>query len=113
MCLPFTISLHFNYYCRFYEEDGEEGVGVTVQKELSVLLGVMEHILPHVGSHVLTLDLSHSKALTNEVVSPPLPYPFQTKFWISAQVFRMLRQCPQLRFLDLSHTNISDFAFRG
>ncbi len=49
--------------------DEEEGVASTIQKELNVLRGVMEHILPHVGPQVLTLDLSHSKAATNELAS--------------------------------------------
>lgn len=39
-----------------------------MQREFCVLQGVLEHILPHVGSHVLTLDLSHGKTVSNEVV---------------------------------------------
>ena len=54
--------------CSSYEE---EGVAVAVQRELNVLRGMIEHILPHVGPHVLTLDLSHSKAASNELVSVP------------------------------------------
>ena len=38
------------------------------QRELCVLQGIVDHVLPRVGSHVLTLDLSHSKAASNEVV---------------------------------------------
>lgn len=66
-----------------------------LQQELCVLLGILEHVLPRAGRHVRTLDLSHSKAASNEVV------------------FRILRLCPNLKYLDLSHTRISDFAFRG
>ena len=38
-------------------------------RELSILRGVIEHLLPRVGPHVRTLDLSHGKAISNEIVS--------------------------------------------
>ena len=41
-----------------------------MEREMSVLCGVIEHLLPRVGSHVRTLDLAHGKAVTNEVVRP-------------------------------------------
>lgn len=53
-------------FCSCYG-DGDEGEEEG-QRELHVLQGIVEHILPHVGSQVLTLDLSHSKAVSNEVV---------------------------------------------
>lgn len=34
-----------------------------------MLRGVIDHILPRVGEHVQTLDLSHGKAVSNEIVS--------------------------------------------
>ena len=40
-----------------------------MDKEMSVLCGVIEHLLPRVGTHVRTLDLAYGKAVTNEVVS--------------------------------------------
>ena len=48
-----------------YDDEVESG---WVQKELCVLRGMVEHLLPRVGSHVQTLDLSHGKAISNEVV---------------------------------------------
>ena len=39
-----------------------------MQREWLILHGIMEHILPRAGHHVLTIDLSHSKAASNEVV---------------------------------------------
>lgn len=65
------------------------------EKESAVLKGTLEHLLPHVGHHVLTLDLAHSKSISDETA------------------FRMLRLCPNLKYIDLSHTEISDVAFRG
>ena len=43
-----------------------------MHRELCVLRGVIQHLLPRVGQHVKTLDLSHGKAVTNEIVSPSL-----------------------------------------
>ena len=40
-----------------------------MEREWSVLCGVIEHLLPRVGDHVRTLDLAYGKAVTNEVVS--------------------------------------------
>ena len=39
-----------------------------MEREMSVLCGVIEHLLPRVGAHVRTLDLAYGKAVTNEVV---------------------------------------------
>ena len=40
-----------------------------MEREWTVLRGVIEHLLPRVGDHVRTLDLAYGKAVTNEVVS--------------------------------------------
>lgn len=66
-----------------------------MEREARVLQGLVDYLLPQVGGHVATLDLAHGTAVSNEMV------------------FRMLRQCPRLRYLDLSRTRVSDFAFRG
>ena len=47
---------------------GEEG-GLYMEREAKVLSGLVEHVLPRVGSHTLSLDLAHGKAVSNAVVS--------------------------------------------
>jgi len=42
---------------------------VLVEREASVLGGVIEHLLPKVGSHVRALDLAGGKAVSNNIVS--------------------------------------------
>ncbi len=42
---------------------------VGMEQELDVLIGVIDRVLPQVGHHVSTLDLSHGKAVTNEIVN--------------------------------------------
>ena len=53
------------------EVDEEEAMVCVEEheREARVLKGLMDHVLPRVGSHVLTLDLSHGRAVSNEVVS--------------------------------------------
>ena len=45
-----------------------------MEREMNVLCGAIDHLLPRVGSHVRTLDLAYGKAVTNEVVSPLIMY---------------------------------------
>ena len=59
--LPVFLSL-------FRDSDAEEES--AMEREMSVLCGMIEHLLPRVGSHVHTLDLAYGKAVTNEVVRP-------------------------------------------
>ena len=47
---------------------GDEG-GLYMEREAQVLTGLMEHVLPRVGSHTLSLDLAHGKAVSNAIVS--------------------------------------------
>ena len=46
----------------------EESEDAIMDKEMKVLCGVIDHLLPKVGSHVHTLDLAYGKAVSNEVV---------------------------------------------
>ena len=46
----------------------DEG-GLYMEREARVLSGLVEHVLPRVGSHVHTLDLAHGKAVSNAIVS--------------------------------------------
>ena len=57
--------LHCTCHCRRYDDEEEES---AMEREMSVLCGVIDHLLPRVGSHVRTLDLAYGKAVTNEVV---------------------------------------------
>ena len=47
---------------------GEEG-GLYMEREAEVLTGLVESVLPRVGSHTLSLDLAHGKAVSNDIVS--------------------------------------------
>ena len=47
---------------------GDEG-GLYMEREAQVLTGLVEHVLPRVGSHTLSLDLAHGKAVSNAIVS--------------------------------------------
>ncbi len=54
---------------RYYSCYDDDEDSVCVQKEIRVLRGVVDHLLPQVGgAHVRTLDLSHGKAISNEMV---------------------------------------------
>ena len=70
MTTLYQLNLSFNFYpYLFLHSHYDERESKEVQKELRVLCGIMDHLLPRVGSHVQTLDLSHGKAVSNEVVS--------------------------------------------
>ena len=53
--------------CFLVGEDDDEGMRY-MEREARVLSGVVDHILPRVGKHVLTLDLAHGKAVSNAIV---------------------------------------------
>ena len=79
-CIFYFFQLNFVLYMYMYiivylsslsrasDPEGEEER--AMEREMSVLCGVIEHLLPRVGSHVRTLDLAYGKAVTNEVVRP-------------------------------------------
>ena len=58
---------------------GDEG-GLYMEHEARVLTGIVDHILPRVGSHVLSLDLAHGKAVSNAIVSHRHPH-LRTSTW--------------------------------
>ena len=45
----------------------DEG-GLYMEREARVLTGLVDHVLPRVGSHVHTFDLAHGKAVSNAIV---------------------------------------------
>ena len=71
LCNIFCLSIFLSL---FRDSDVEEG---EMEREMSVLCGVIEHLLPRVGSHVRTLDLAHGKAVTNEVVRPLISFMYK------------------------------------
>eukprot|EP00794_Sanderia_malayensis_P006214 gene6214-6930_t len=64
-------------------------------KESNILLGVSRYLLPKVGKGVKTLVLECSKGITNGLL------------------YRILSQCPNLEYLDVSQTIISDIGLNG
>ena len=69
LTLPFSRSLSPPSLSPSPFSEGSPSEEDEMDKEMSVLCGVIEHLLPQVGSHVRTLDLAYGKAVTNEVVS--------------------------------------------
>uniref|UniRef100_S4RK47 F-box/LRR-repeat protein 5 n=1 Tax=Petromyzon marinus TaxID=7757 RepID=S4RK47_PETMA len=66
-----------------------------LQQELGCLKTLVQSILPVAGPSVKSLVLSKSKAANNSLVQ------------------RILSLCPNLEYLDLTHTKISDSAFKS
>ncbi|XP_058048296.1 F-box/LRR-repeat protein 5 isoform X3 [Ahaetulla prasina] len=78
------------------EENGEESSAISiVQKEKDLLQGIIHNILPRVGSSVKTIVLAYSSAISNKMVR------------------YILELCPNLEYLDLTQTDISDSAFES
>ncbi|XP_074644838.1 F-box/LRR-repeat protein 5-like [Tubulanus polymorphus] len=67
----------------------------AIKNEIKLLRRITKYLLPKVGVGVKLLNLSHSKALSNELLRSILTY------------------CPNLEHIDLSYTRISDAAFKG
>lgn len=85
--------------CRMYDDDSDYSEGdyedVGMEREEKVMIGFLENLLPKVGEHVKVLDLAYGKSLTCEMA------------------YRILQMCPNIRYLDLSHTKVTDYSFRG
>ncbi|XP_063165694.1 F-box/LRR-repeat protein 5 isoform X1 [Candoia aspera] len=78
------------------EENGEESLAISiVQKEKDLLQGIIHNVLPRVGSSVKTIVLAYSSAISNKMVR------------------QILELCPNLEYLDLTQTDISDSAFES
>ncbi|KAL7981854.1 hypothetical protein Chor_000911 [Crotalus horridus] len=78
------------------EENGEESLAISiVQKEKNLLQGIIHNILPRVGSSVKTIVLAYSSAISNKMVR------------------HILELCPNMEYLDLTQTDISDSAFES
>ncbi|MBN3322098.1 FBXL5 protein, partial [Atractosteus spatula] len=76
------------------EEGWENSPAVNVvQKEKSLLYGMVQHLLPVVGPSVKSLVLAYSSTVSSKMVR------------------QMLSLCPNLTHLDLTQTDITDSAF--
>ncbi|NWS22415.1 FBXL5 protein, partial [Pachyramphus minor] len=78
------------------EEAAEDSLAINIaQMEKRLLHGLIHHVLPHVGSSVKTLVLAYSSAVSSKMVR------------------QILELCPNLEYLDLTQTDISDSVFES
>ncbi|XP_019628195.1 PREDICTED: F-box/LRR-repeat protein 5-like [Branchiostoma belcheri] len=82
------------------ESDNSESSNLSytaacIQREAKMLTSMVRNLLPHVSRSVQSLVLRGSRGLTNGLV------------------YKLIVSCPNLEYLDLSHTNVSDVAFKG
>ncbi|XP_019408516.1 PREDICTED: F-box/LRR-repeat protein 5 [Crocodylus porosus] len=78
------------------EEAAEESLAINVaQKEKHLLHGLIHNVLPYVGTSVKSLVLAYSSAISSKMVR------------------QILELCPNLEYLDLTQTDISDSAFES
>ncbi|NWY51001.1 FBXL5 protein, partial [Chionis minor] len=78
------------------EEAAEDSLAINIaQMEKHLLHGLIHNVLPHVGSSVKTLVLAYSSAVSSKMVR------------------QILELCPNLEYLDLTQTDISDSAFES
>ncbi|MBN3307486.1 F-box/LRR-repeat protein 5 [Amia ocellicauda] len=76
------------------EEGFKDSPAITVvQREKSLLYGMIQHLLPVVGSSVKSVVLAYSSAVSSKMVR------------------QILSLCPNLMHLDLTQTDITDSAF--
>ncbi|XP_010127829.1 PREDICTED: F-box/LRR-repeat protein 5 [Chlamydotis macqueenii] len=78
------------------EEAAEDSLAISIaQMEKRLLHGLIHNVLPHVGSSVKTFVLAYSSAVSSKMVR------------------QILELCPNLEYLDLTQTDISDSAFES
>ncbi|KAI5096100.1 F-box/LRR-repeat protein 5 [Silurus meridionalis] len=78
------------------EEACEDSLAVSaVRKEKKLLNGMIQNLLPAVGSSVRTLSLAYSSAVSSKMVR------------------QILSLCPNLIHLDLTQTDVTDSAFES
>lgn len=75
-------------------EDNEELTELEIARENKILSGFVKYALPKIGKQIVSVDLSRSKTIRNTMLS---------KFFYYA---------PNIRYLNLSYTEISDAAFK-
>ncbi|CAL1544915.1 unnamed protein product [Lymnaea stagnalis] len=72
----------------------DSDVHKQILKEAKMLTGIVKYLLPHVGQGVKVCDLAYSRGLS------------------SSLVHKILKLCPNLEVLDLTHTKVGDAAFK-
>ncbi|XP_068799447.1 F-box/LRR-repeat protein 5 [Struthio camelus] len=78
------------------EEAAEDSLAINIaQMEKRLLHGLIHNVLPRVGSSVKTLVLAYSSAASSKMVR------------------QILELCPNVEYLDLTQTDISDSAFES
>ncbi|KAM4780984.1 F-box/LRR-repeat protein 5 isoform 3-T5 [Cyanocitta cristata] len=78
------------------EEAAEDSLAINIaQMEKRLLHGLIHHLLPVVGSSVKTLVLAYSSAVSSKMVR------------------QILELCPNLEYLDLTQTDVSDSVFES
>ncbi|XP_027001045.1 F-box/LRR-repeat protein 5 [Tachysurus fulvidraco] len=78
------------------EEAREDSLAIiAVRKEKKLLNGIIQNLLPEVGSSVRTLSLAYSAAVSSKMVR------------------QILSHCPNLMHLDLTQTDVTDSAFES
>ncbi|XP_077389618.1 F-box/LRR-repeat protein 5 isoform X2 [Festucalex cinctus] len=75
------------------DERGDSSAISTAQREKRLLNGIVRHLLPAVGQHVKSLVLAYGSTVSSKMVR------------------QMLNLCPNVAHLDLTQTDVTDFAF--
>lgn len=94
----------------------------TAQREKRLLHGLIQNLLPAVGTSVKSIILAYSSTVSSKMVgraagaaSGCYEDHFQSGFhflsWFLSQVRQILSLCPNITHLDLTQTDVTDFAF--
>lgn len=77
------------------ETDDWDEEAREIKFQSSMLILMCKHLLPRVGRTIKHCDLAYSRGLTN------------------GTLYKILSLCPNLEFLDLTQTRVSDLGFKG
>ncbi|KAK3587105.1 hypothetical protein CHS0354_023558 [Potamilus streckersoni] len=77
------------------EERQEDSWAYQVRQESQILTDMIKYLVPRVGSFVRTCNFAYSKGLSNGIL------------------YRIFSLCPNMEYLDLTQTRITDLAFKG
>ncbi|XP_045165355.2 F-box/LRR-repeat protein 5-like [Mercenaria mercenaria] len=97
-----SIDVEERLNAKSYDEDADvdetdewDSEALEIQYQSSMLTCMCKHLLPRVGRTIKHCDLAYSKGLTNGVL------------------YKVLSLCPNLEYLDLTQTRVSDLGFKG
>ncbi|KAL3852519.1 hypothetical protein ACJMK2_016147 [Sinanodonta woodiana] len=77
------------------EEREEDSWACQVRHESQILTDMIKYLIPKVGSFIRTCSFAYSKGLSNGIL------------------YRLFSLCPNMEYLDLTQTRITDLAFKG